>query len=173
MKGGRTHEFIVGALAKIFQLRANNKNELINRSRNPIDPLWVEFMKDAVDVDMFKSPGASEGIDDNASWFIRSASKTFLKIIAVLNRKGIGTDEIITAIVHKSVKKITNSDLQSINSFLRKHNIKEFTSLDELRKFITFNNQYVDEIHEETLSLLIRKRSPKEIRESLQDNNDG
>lgn len=91
----------------------------------------------------------------------------------MLNRKGIGTDEIITAIVHKSVKKITNSDLQSINSFLRKHNIKEFTSLDELKKFIIFNNQYVDEIHEETLSLLIRKRSPKEIRESLQDNNDG
>ena len=173
MKGGRTHEFIVGALAKIFQLRANNKNELINRSRNPIDPLWAEFMKDATDVDMFKSPGASEEIDDNASWFIRSASKTFLKIIAVLNRKGIGTDEIITAIVHKSVKKITNSDLQSINSFLRKNGIKEFTSLDELKKFITFNNQYVDEIHEETLSLLIRKRNPKEIRESLQDNNDG
>ena len=169
MTANKEHSFIVGALAKIFQLKKNNKNDKINRSRNPIDPLWERFIKDAIDVDMFKSPSASEDIDDNASWFIRSASKTFLKIIAVLNRKGIGTDEIITAIVHKSIRKISNSDLLSINSFLKKHNIQEFKSLNELKEFITFNNQYVDEIHEETMSLIMKKRSPKEIRESHND----
>ena len=173
MTANKEHSFIVGALAKIFQLKKNNKNVKINRSRNPIDPLWERFIKDAIDVDMFKSPSASEDIDDNASWFIRSASKTFLKIIAVLNRKGIGTDEIITAIVHKSIKKISNSDLLSINSFLKKHNIQEFKSLNELKEFIIFNNQYVDEIHEETMSLIMKKQSPKEIRESQKEDENG
>ena len=114
---------------------------------------------------MFKSPVASSELDDNTFWFIKSASKTLLKIIAALNRMGINSAEVLTALVHKSVSKVDESDLKTINQYLRQHQIEEFKSLLELRQFIRYNNTFVDEMHDPTLGLIIKKKSAKELKE--------
>ena len=158
-------KFIVGCLSAIFQLKANNKHDKINRSRNPIDPGYALLTSNKCQVAMFKSPVASSELDDNTFWFIKSASKTLLKIIAALNRMGINSAEVLTALVHKSVSKVDESDLKTINQYLRQHQIEEFKSLLELRQFIRYNNTFVDEMHDPTLGLIIKKKSAKELKE--------
>lgn len=157
--------FIIGCLASIFQLKANNKHEKVNRSRNPIDPAYALLTSKKVDVSMFKSPVDSNQLDDNTFWFIRSASKTLLKIIAALNRMGINSAEVLTALVHKTINKVDEGDLKTINQYLRKHKIQEFKNVDELKQFIRYNNTFVDEMHDPTLGLIIKKKSPKELKE--------
>ena len=122
---------------------------------------------------MFKSPVNSNELDDNAFWFVRSASKTLIKIIATLNKMGINSAEVLTALVHKSMKKVDESDLRTINQYLRKHNIEEFRSLNELKQFIHYNNTFTDEMHDATLNLIIKKKSPKELKENAQSEENG
>ena len=165
--------FIVGCLAAIFQLKADNRHEKINRSRNPIDPAYALLISNKCEVSMFKSPVNSNELDDNAFWFVRSASKTLIKIIATLNKMGINSAEVLTALVHKSMKKVDESDLRTINQYLRKHNIEEFRSLNELKQFIHYNNTFTDEMHDATLNLIIKKKSPKELKENAQSEENG
>ena len=122
---------------------------------------------------MFKSPVNSSELDDNTFWFIKSASKTLLKIIATLNKMGIDSQEVITALVHKTVNKVDESDLKTINQYLRQHQIQEFRSLRELKQFIRFNNTLVDEMHNPTLGLIIKKKSSKELKEDAKVKDDG
>ena len=158
-------KFIVGCLSAIFQLKANNKHAKINRSRNPIDPGYALLTSNKCDVAMFKSPVVSTELDDNAFWFIKSASKTFLKIIAALNRMEVRSAEVLTALVHKSIKKVDEDDLRVVNQYLRQNNIQEFKTVDELKQFIVYNNTFVSEMHDPTLGLIIKKKSAKELKE--------
>ena len=158
-------EFITGCLATILQLKANNKNAKINRSRNPIDPSYAVLIANRGEATMFKSPVNNNELDDNASWFIKSASKTFLKIIAAMNKMGIHSAEVLTALVHKCTKKIDESDLKTINQYLRSNKIQEFSSLKELKQFLHYSNTFVDELHDPTLNLIIKKKSAKELKE--------
>ena len=166
-------KFITGCLAAIFQLKADNRHEKINRSRNPIDPNYALLTSNKNGVAMFKSPVNSSELDDNTFWFIKSASKTLLKIIATLNKMGIDSQEVITALVHKTVNKVDESDLKTINQYLRQHQIQEFRSLRELKQFIRFNNTLVDEMHNPTLGLIIKKKSSKELKEDAKVKDDG
>ena len=165
--------FIVGCLAAIFQLKANNKNDKINRSRNPIDPAYALLIANKSEVAMFKSPVNSSELDDNTFWFIKSASRTLIKIIAALNRMGINSQEVITALVHKTINRVDESDLKTINQYLKQHHIQEFRSIKELKQFIRYNNTLVDEMHDPTLGLIIKKKSSKELKEDAQREDNG
>ena len=161
----KSSKFIVGCLASIFQLKVDNKHDKINRSRNKIDPAYALLTSNKRKVTMFKSPVISTELDDNTFWFIKSASKTLLKIIATLNKMGIRSAEVLTALVHKTVSKVDESDLKTINQYLRQHKIEEFRSLNELKQFISYNNTFVSEMHDPTLGLIIKKKSAKELKE--------
>ena len=165
--------FIIGCLAAIFQLKTDNRHDKINRSRNPIDPAYELLTSNKCEVSMFKSPVNTNELDDNAYWFIRSASKTLIKIIATLNKMGIKSAEVLTALVHQSMKKVDESDLITINQDLKKHNIEEFRSLNELKQFIHYNNTFADELHNPTLELIINKKSPKELKDNAERENNG
>lgn len=158
-------EFIIGCLAAIFQLKANNKNAKVNRSRNPIDPNYALLISKKGEAKMFKSPTNINELDDNTFWFIKSASKTFLKIIAAMNKMGIHSAEVLTALIHKCANKMDESDLKTINQYLRKNKIQEFSSLKELKQFLRLRNSFVDELHDPTLNLIIKKKSSKELKE--------
>lgn len=169
LKQNKTSHFIMGCLTKIFQLKQDNRNETINRSRNPIYGKWLDLTLNADDVTLFKAPTTTFSIDDNASWFIRSAGKTFVKLVITLNKLDVGTDEIVTAIMYKAAHKLDNNDLNAINKYLQSKNCEGFKNLSELVSAALEGNTYVDEIKGPTMELLIRKKSPKEIRNELEE----
>ena len=171
MRNHQSRQFILGCLKDNFQFKEDGKSTEINRSRLKAWSKWIEFLMEAKDVEQIKSPSETASFEENINWFIRSGNASFTRLVAVCNKAGVNTAEVVTALLLKSAHKLTKKDFMLVNSFLTNNNLKPYESLHELQQTIKLKNCFTDSFSDLVTELILKSKTPKQIKDENNESN--
>ena len=150
LKNKNFHRFAVGRLKGIFEFKESLSNK--NRAKNKSWAKWEEFTEGVSKESGFSIVPGIPTIQSNALWLKKDASLALGKLVSCLD---VPLGEMMAAYALEFIRRADNSHLQAINQWRRSKNKEPFKDLKQVKNYIISKPDFPDEIHEETISMIL------------------
>lgn len=151
LKDNRFNLFAVARLKGIFEFK--EKITIKDKYKNTIWSKWDEFTQGVEKESGFSVIPGVPTIVTNAIWLKKDAAPSLGKIVCCSDAP---LAETLAAYCMDFLHRVDNSHLQAINQWRRQNNKKPFENIKDLKNFIFSKTDFPEEIHEDTMKLIIQ-----------------